>query len=377
MTFAGISRELDDINIKMTTIDDKLIKIGYLGSDCSFTCRAAKRFFHQYDFGTNGNYDFVPISSCKAIFHRVSSGELTYGVIPVESSNQGALFDKFSHLNTLGSIAGTYDQLLKFSAHVKPIAETIEMEKYCLSMVSSSSSEDSLQTVISHSKILENTSDYFDAVDQKRIAQGLPTIERVPAIDSAAACKMIVSMPNSAGAAVVCCREAAELYNLKIVAPSIGNDQNSETRYLVVAKYAEGIIDPLRVGANVNSQRAENVKATIALSLKNIPSAMFRMTSCFALRDINVFKVETRPSSTAIGLDGIVASSARFQHWDLIFFVDYQPSDLESVNQALIRNLEEFSVWVRPLGVYRQYGYKQTTAEPSEWSNLVDILATA
>lgn len=363
----------------MSGTDEKLIQIGYLGSDCSFTCRAAKRFFHQYDYGTNGNYNFVPISSCKAIFHRVNSGDLTYGVVPIESSNQGIylIFHSECCNVIIGSIAGTYDQLLKFSAHVRPIAETIEMEKYCLSM-NSSASEDSLERVISHSKILENTSDYFDALDQKRAAQGLPAIERIPAIDSAAACKLIVSMSDSLGAAVVCCREAAELYNLKIIAPSIGNDQNSETRYIIVAKFSEGYTDPLRVGVNLNSpQRAENVKATIALSLKNIPSAMFRMTSCFALRDINVLKVETRPSSTAIGIDGIVASSARFQHWDLIFFVDYQPSDLESVNQALLRNLEEYCIWVRPLGVYRQYGYRLITAEPSEWSNMVDILATA
>jgi prephenate dehydratase len=250
------------------------------------------------------------------------------------------------------------------------------MENYCLSM-NNSATEDSLTRVVSHSMILEDSSEYFDSIDRKRSALGLPTIERIPAIDSAAACKMLVSMEDSSGTAVVCCREAAELYNLKIVVPSIGNDQNSETRYLIIAKFSDGIIDPLRLGVSPILSHPENLKATLALSLKNVSSAMFRMTSCFAFRDMNVYKVETRPSSTVIGLDGIPSSGARFQHWDVIFFVDYQPSDEEAVNNALIQNLEEFSVWVRPLGVYRQYGQRQTTTAPSEWSNMVDILATA
>lgn len=281
------------------------------------------------------------------------------------------LFDLIDEL-TLGTISGAYDHLLKFSGQVKPIAETVEMEKFCLSM-SASSSDEIFHRVLSHPTILEDSSDYLDALDQKRITQGLPLIERIPATDSAAACKMIGTTSD----AVVCCREASDLYNLKIVASSVGNDQNSETRYLILAKFSDGYVDPLRIGLSPTPQRLENVKATIALSLKNISSAMFRMTSCFALRDINVYKVETRPSSTAIGLDGISSSCTRFQHWDLIFYVDYQPSEQESVNQALLRNLEEFSMWVKPLGVYRQYGQRLTATEPSEWSNMVDILATA
>ena len=103
------------------------------------------------------------------------------------------------------------------------------------------------------------------------------------------------------------------------------------------------------------------------------------MTSCFALRDINVYKVETRPSNTAIGLQDLPSSppGSRFKHWDLIFFIDYQPSDSDAVNQALLSNLTEYCVWVRPLGIYRQFGQRQTITEPSNWSNMVDILATA
>lgn len=259
------------------------------------------------------------------------------------------------------------------------------METYCLSMNPSSSpltTEDNLSRVISHSTILEDSSDYFDALDIKRISQGLPIIERIPAVDSAAACKTLLSMSDSSGTAVICCREAAELYNLNIIAPSIGNDRNSETRYLIIAKYSEQQFnDPLNLAIDNQSltTQRENVKSTLTLSLKNVSGAMFRMISCFALRDINVYKVETRPSNTAIGLQDLPTSSpgSRFKHWDLIFFIDYQPSDQNSINEALLSNLSEYSAWVRPLGTYRQFGQRQTITEPSNWSNMVDILATA
>jgi prephenate dehydratase len=249
------------------------------------------------------------------------------------------------------------------------------MEKYCLSVSYPSVSEDSLSRVISHPTILEDCSDFFDSLDRKRALQGLSPIERIPAIDSAAACKTLVTLPDSTGTGVVCCQEAAELYNLRVIAPSIGNDRNSETRYLIMAKFSQGFVDPFGLSCATTSR--DDLKATISLSLKNIAGAMFRMTSCFALRDLNVYKVETRPSSAAIGLQGVQASGDRFKHWDLIFFIDYQPSDHEAINEALRRNLEEYSVWVVDLGVYRQYGQRQTTTEPSEWTNMVDILATA
>lgn len=258
------------------------------------------------------------------------------------------------------------------------------METYCLSMNPASlplTSDENITRVISHSTILDDSSDYFDALDTKRVSQGLPVIERIPAVDSAAACKMLLSMPDSTGTAVICCQEAAELYNLSIVSPSIGNDRNSETRYLVVAQNVnEQFVDPLTLAfepQSISTQR-ENVKSTLALSLKNVSGAMFRMISCFALRDLNVYKVETRPSSTAIGLQGLpTVPGSRFKHWDLIFFIDYQPSDQNAINEALNHNLNEYSVWVRSLGIYRQYGQRQTITEPSNWSNMVDILATA
>lgn len=65
------------------------IKIGYLGSNCSFTCRAATRFFSQNEFLNISNIEYDSVHSCQAVFQKVASGNLVYGVVPIESSSHG------------------------------------------------------------------------------------------------------------------------------------------------------------------------------------------------------------------------------------------------------------------------------------------------
>jgi prephenate dehydratase len=263
--------------------------------------------------------------------------------------------------------------LLKHSDKVRIIGETVEKEVFCLCTYGNVALE-LICEVVSHPTILEDCSEYLDFLDGKHSSG--QRIKRTLSITSATACISLVSMPDRSGVAVICSAEAAAYYGLTVLSHGIGNDRNSESRYIIVAQYGEaGSIDPLRICDITNG--SDSYKATLSLSLKNIPGAMFRMTSCFAMRDLNIYKVETRPASTAIGLKGIPANSNRFVHWDLVFFIDYEPSDVTDVNENLIRNLGEYCLWVRPLGVYRQHGQGQTITEPSEWSQMVDILATA
>ena len=71
------------------------VNIGYLGSNCSFTGRAATRFFNQSEYHNISTIEYQSIHSSQAIFQKVSSGEVTYGVIPIESSSHGNLFSFF------------------------------------------------------------------------------------------------------------------------------------------------------------------------------------------------------------------------------------------------------------------------------------------
>ena len=98
--------------------------------------------------------------------------------------------------------------------------------------------------------------------------------------------------------------------------------------------------------------RTKNVKCSIAVSLKNETNALFKLISLFALRDLNILKLESRPACCAPA--AAVSGGSTRRHWDLFFFVEFEPADSQAVNIALLQNLAEFCVWVSELGTYEQ-----------------------
>jgi chorismate mutase / prephenate dehydratase len=343
-----------DGNTKRQRKDDS-VAIGYLGSAGSFTCVAAESFFGKIAGSSAGVY--ASAQSHKEIFDGLQEGSLAYGVIPVESS-------------TTGSLIQSYDSLLKYSPDVTIVGETIERDLHCLCAMGNVE-EVAITRVISHPVIVQDCSVYLDALDARRSKNGHTAVDRVTARDSAAACQDLVSSADNSQTAVICTKQAAALYGLKIVCYNISSDRNAETRYAIVSKG-----DPLRVGQSINAiGQVGRTKASIAVSVNNSPGSMFRMVSCFGLRDLNIIKLESRPSSTAMGMAHLAATE--FRHWDTIFFIDYEPSATEAINEALLANLSEFCVWTRPLGKYRQCGQPNTVTVLSDWGSMVDILATA
>ena len=71
--------------------------------------------------------------------------------------------------------------------------------------------------------------------------------------------------------------------------------------------------------------------------MKNVPGGLFRALSVFALRDISLSKIESRPM--------------RGRPWEYVFFVDMLRGDDESARNAL-RHLGEVAELVKVLGIY-------------------------
>ena len=79
-------------------------------------------------------------------------------------------------------------------------------------------------------------------------------------------------------------------------------------------------------------------KTSLAFSVKNIPGALFKALSVFALRDISLSKIESRP--------------LRGRPWEYVFFVDLLRGDDQELRNAL-RHLSEVAELVKVLGIYR------------------------
>lgn len=103
-----------------------------------------------------------------------------------------------------------------------------------------------------------------------------------------------------------------------------------------------------------------------------MPGALFKMTSCFAFRDMNIMKIESRPTAVA-ALQSSTSLLASRRHWDLIYYLDYEPSDNAAVNGALQASLAEFCLWVRELGFYYS-GLQPVDSKPTEWKQILDVI---
>ena len=118
--------------------------------------------------------------------------------------------------------------------------------------------------------------------------------------------------------------EAAEVYGGEILKAGIEDDKKNFTRFLLIRR------------GKPQAARGAN-KTSLAFSVRNIPGALFKALSVFALRDISLSKIESRPM--------------RGRPWEYVFFVDLLRGDDEDSRNAL-RHLSEVAELVKVLGIY-------------------------
>jgi prephenate dehydratase len=125
-------------------------------------------------------------------------------------------------------------------------------------------------------------------------------------------------------AASIASRRAAEVYGGEILKSGIEDDKRNFTRFFLIRRG--------KPRAAHNSG-----KTSLAFGLKNVPGALFKALSVFALRDISLSKIESRPM--------------RGRPWEYVFFVDLLRGDDEAARHAL-RHLGEIAELVKVLGIY-------------------------
>lgn len=322
--------------------------IAYVGEEFTFSHIAAKNYFETSSFVARSVLTYESQSKTEAVFAAVHGGSCTYGVVRIESSS-------------VGTVYSVYDLLLRHSESIAIVGEIGEMEKICACSKTRIADID-ITKVYGRSDMLQASCEYLDAVDQKRMAVYLPAVERMTTTYPATS----VSKSADAGAVALCSESAGLANGLVQIHPNVSNDRNSQCRYIVIAR---AIHDPLLVGKpELQSQR----KTSIVVALDNSPGAIFKMSSCFALRDIGILKIESRPATTALSVGHIKTLTKK--HWNLIFYLDIQPSASEKINEAALSNLEEFSQWFKVLGTYESRLRSTEAAVGESWSTLLDLM---
>ncbi len=249
----------------------------------------------------------VPKVSMEAVFDAVSGGEVERGVVPIENS----LF---------GSVHVNYDLLLDSDVRIVDEVQ-VRIRHHLMALPGTPLSE--IKSVFSHPQALGQCQDYLRSM--------LPLAKVIPTYDTAGAAQMVASQELANGAAIAS-RRAAEQYGLQVIAASIESHHENFTRFLALA--AEGA--PASAKA-----RAMPFKTSVAFALQsNVPGALFKSLATFALRDLDLFKVESRP---------LIGSPGQY-----LFYLDVNGSAADERVERALAHLGELTSLLKVLGSYPQ-----------------------
>jgi prephenate dehydratase len=256
----------------------------------------------------------VPCTRSLDVFNRVARGTVDGAVIPIENS-------------LAGSVAEHFDLMLQREVYI--------VREYRLRIVHNliaapGAKFGDLRRVFSHPVALDQCRDLF-AKNRK--------LEPVPFYDTAGSVKHVLA-EKLRDAAGIASGRAAAVYGGKILKAGIEDDKKNFTRFFYVRRGkplgARRATPKTLDKDRVDKDRAD--KTSLAFSVKNIPGALFKALSVFALRDISLSKIESRPM--------------RGRPWEYVFFVDLLCGDNEASRNAL-HHLSEVAELVKVLGVYR------------------------
>ena len=252
----------------------------------------------------------VPCARSLEVFDRVKRGAVDGAVIPIENS-------------LAGSVAEHFDLLLGRDVHI--VREFRLRIVHNLIALPGAKLGD-VRRVFSHPVALDQCRDLF--------ARN-PKLEPVPFYDTAGSVKHVVA-EGLRDAAAIASRRAAEVYAGKILKAGIEDDKKNFTRFFLIER---GRIEQGKIKRGKPWAARNADKTSLAFSLKNIPGALFKALSVFALRDISLSKIESRPM--------------RGRPWEYVFFVDLLRGDDEDSRHAL-RHLSEVAELVKVLGIYKE-----------------------
>jgi prephenate dehydratase len=239
-----------------------------------------------------------PCETFAAIFESVVSGKTRFCLTPIENTLAGSVYEN-------------YDLLLKHDLHI--VGEVSLRIVHNLIALPGTTLKN-VRQVYSHPVALAQCGRFFAE---------RPAIEKVPFYDTAGAVKMLAEK-RLRDAAAIASRVAATFYQARILKTHLEDHQENYTRFLLLSRVA-------RV-----SSRAD--KVSIVFSTRNIPGSLFRCLSAFALRDINLTKLESRP--------------LRGRPWEYFFYLDFAGNVKEERSRRALAHLAELTDFHRVLGCY-------------------------
>lgn len=250
--------------------------------------------------------DVLPCPRFEDVFRALDQKKVQAAVIPIE--------------NTLhGSVHENYDHLLHFDLPI--VGETSVRIVHNL-IAPPGVTFGKIRRVFSHPVALNQCLDFFAAH---------PQLEKVPFYDTAGSVKMMMA-EGLKDAASIASSVAAEIYGGRILRRSIEDDRQNFTRFFALRRPADA---QRKV---VHARKDAEWKTSVVFSTRNVPGSLFRSLSAFALRDLNLAKIESRP--------------LRGKPWEYLFYLDFIGQVNDPAPRNALGHLRELADLLRVLGCY-------------------------
>ncbi len=281
---------------KMT--DYSSVVVAFQGVRGAFSELAARRSFDE-------DVTLLPCHTFAETFDAVSSGKAKYGVLPVENTLGGTVYD-------------TLD-LLAMHPELTVIGEQQVRVMHNLIVVPGTKLED-IRKVYSHPQGLQQCRAFLD--------KELPDAERIPFFDTAGSVEYIAKLGDKSCAAIAG-SPAAHYYGMEILSQGIETDASNYTRFYILSR---------EENAAIYRSQSEPNKAALSFSVSDEPGSLMDVLKTFADEGVNMTKLESRP------IPG--------KPWEYLFFVEVQlPADRERFDR-LTEEIREKAVSFRILGIY-------------------------
>lgn len=266
------------------------LKIAFQGERGAYSEEAAIQFFNQ-------EVEFIPCRDISTVFNVVEASIADYGVVPIENSIEG-------------SVNETYDLLL--STGLKVSGEIYLKVSHCL-IAHPDADPKNIKKVISHPQ----------ALAQCRIYLMSKKLEAIPSYDTAGSVKKILE-EELLDTAAIASERAAKIYSMKILDREIEDYGRNYTRFMVM-------------GRN-DAEPTGGDKTSIIFSLPHIPGSLYRTLEEFATRNINLTKIESRPT--------------KHRPFEYYFYVDFEGHRKDPLIQETLNAISKKTLLLKVLGSY-------------------------
>ncbi|MBI2184726.1 MAG: prephenate dehydratase [Thaumarchaeota archaeon] len=264
-------------------------KIAFQGERGAYSEAAAYKYFGP-------STELLPLRTLSEVFHAVEEREVRSAIVPVENSLEG-------------SVSETYDLLR--TTNVKVRGEVNLRIVHCLIARPNVALKD-VKIVYSHPQALGQTRQFIE----KRHLTPQPTY------DTAGSVMMLKEASKSVAA--IASAHAAEIYGMKVLKKGIEDNHNNYTRFFILS-----LRDAPKTGSD---------KTSIIFSAKHIPGSLYRILGEFAKRNLNLTKIESRPT--------------RRTPWEYNFYLDFEGHRTDKKCVDALKQVQKKTVFLKVIGSY-------------------------